>query len=399
MIPDQGSKHFPKLFALASALLVGRVFGIGTLPAHAQTLEVVYNFPFGGNPSSPLVRDARGNLYGTDGGSASNDYAGAVFRLAPDGTVSTLYSFHGGADGYGPSGLTLGKDGNFYGTTAYGGNPPYLGYGTVFKLTPEGTETVLYAFKGGADGNAPLAGVVRDAQGNLYGTTYYGGSAQCGSCGVVFKVAPDGTETVLHTFTGTPGDGAWSVAGLALDSYGNLYGTTTYGGAHSWGTVFKLAPDSTETVLYSFSGGDDGQNPADTPILDSEGNLYGTTVPMLLPQSSYGTVYKLVPASGALSTLHTFLIPGNGADPYGPLAFDKGRNLFGTTFVSGTSGFGHGTVFEITAKGRFKTLHFFGWAEGVLPSHGVTVDKHGNLYGTTGNGGACRSGTLFKLTP
>jgi uncharacterized repeat protein (TIGR03803 family) len=372
------------------------VFGIGTLPSRAQTLDVLYSFPAGSNPSSPLVRDASGNLFGTtDGG----DYHfGSVFKLAPDGTESTIYSFHGGADGSLPTGLMLGQDGNLYGTTLWGGEGGGFN-GTVFKLTPEGIETVLYAFKGGTDGSQPMSGVVRDAEGNLYGTTYYGGSAQCGSCGVVFKIAPDGTETVLHTFTGPPNDGAWSIAGLALDSAGNLYGTTTYGGAYSWGTVFKLAPDSTETVLYSFSHGADGQNPSDTPLLDAHGNLYGTTAPMLFPTSTYGTVYKLVPATGALSTLHTFLNSSNGAYPYGPLTLDKNGNLFGTTLVSGSCQTDHGTVFEITAKGRLKTLQFFTRPVGDNPSQGVILDGQGNLYGTTSHGGASRSGTLFKLMP
>jgi len=397
VIPHQRSQHFLDPLTLASALLVGLVFGIGILPAHAQTLDVLYNFPSPGGPTSPLVWDAHGNLYGTAGGGVY--HFGSVFKLAPDGTESTLYSFHGGGDGNIPTGLILGSDGNFYGTTLAGGNPPYEGYGTVFKLTPEGTETVLYTFKGGADGNSPMAGVVRDAKGNLYGTTYYGGSEQCGSCGVVFKVAPDGTETVLHTFTGAPNDGAWSIAGLTLDSSGNLYGTTTYGGAHDWGTLFKVAPDSTETVLYSFSGGNDGKNPADTPILDSHGNLYGTTVPMLFPTSTYGTVYKLVPATSTLSTLHTFFNPSNGAYPYGPLALDKNGDLFGTTFVSGSCQTYHGTVFEITARGRFKTLQFFVRAVGDNPRQGVILDEQGNLYGTTSSDGADRSGTVFKLTP
>jgi len=389
------------LLNCAFTLVLGILFAGAS--AHSQTLEVLYKFTGGADgsqPDSPLVRDSQGNLYGTTVTGGANQL-GAVFKLSPDGTETVLYSFQGGVDGVWPVGLTLASDGNFYGVTRYGGTPPYEGYGTVFKLTPNGTETVLYAFNGGADGNTPLAGVVRDAQGNLYGTTFYGGDEQCGSCGVVFKVAPDGSETVLHTFTGAPDDGAWSTAGLALDSSGNLYGTTTYGGAHNWGTIFKVAPDSTETVLYNFANAADGANPATTPIFDPQGNLFGTTVPMLFPQNAYGTVYKLVPTSGTLSTLYTFLKPSNGAYPYGPLALDQHSNLFGTTFDSVNEKSYHGTVFELTAKGRLKTLRRFIPAVGDYPNQGVLLDPQGNLYGTTSAAGAYRYGygTVFKLTP
>lgn len=370
-------------------------------PAHAA-FQLLYTFTGGtdgSQPSSPLIRDSLGNLYGTTAGGGKSGF-GTVFKVAPDGTETVLYSFKGGTDGDWPVGLTLGNDGNFYGATRLGGNN-FEGNGTVFRLTPDGVETVLYAFKGGTDGQEPMAGVVMDAQGNLYGTTYYGGNPSCGSCGIVYKVTPQGSETVLHSFTGGSSDGANSVAGVTLDGAGNLYGTTTYGGSKGRGVIFELAADSTYTVLYNFTNGPDGANPNNTLLLDSQGNLFGTTVPLAQSQVPYGTVYKFVPASRQLSTLFAF--GTNTAFPTGVLSTDGQGNLYGTTFT----GVGHtsplGTVFKLEANGTLTTLHSF-WSAAAgagptLPAQGVTLDGQGNIYGTTSNGGAHLAGTVFVLRP
>ena len=242
----------------------------------------------GALPYAGLVIDGAGDLYGTTelGGAIG---LGVVFKQV-GGTETVLYSFcaqSGCTDGAKPwAGLILDAAGNLYGTTQTGGNNvepgTVFGGGVVFKLAPDGTETVLYNFcaqSGCADGVHPYAGLVMDAAGNLYGTTYQGGSK---GNGVVFKLAPNGTETVLHTFCEQSGctDGALPRAGLATDAAGNLYGTTSAGGAAGWGVVFKLAPDGTETVLYNFcsqSSCTDGSGPWAGLILDAAGNLYGTT--------------------------------------------------------------------------------------------------------------------------
>ena len=195
-----------------------------------------------------MIADGAGNLFGTtnQGGSANK---GTVFKLAPDGTESVLYSFSGGADGaYPQAGLTADKKGNFYGTAASGSNEVCnLGCGVVFELKANGRLAVLHSFSGD-EGDAPLTGLTRDKSGNLYGTTWSGGSA---NLGVVFKIASDGTYSVLHDFGGA--DGSYPLGELLVDSSGNLYGSTTAGGSHKVGTLFKVAPDGAETVLFNFA--------------------------------------------------------------------------------------------------------------------------------------------------
>ncbi len=234
----------------------------------------------GRNPTTGLTLDSSGNLYGTTMmGGAFND--GAVFLVRTDGSEAMLYSFPpGNAGGTIPSGLTLGTDGNFYGTTMVGG---LAGVGNVFLMTPAGIVTELYSFAGPPnDGSRPRYGVIRDSQGNLFGTTEYGGPpcAISGSvgCGTVFRLSLDGTETILHSFAGGTNDGAYPMGGLLEDAAGNLYGVARAGGSTGNGVVFKLSPDGTETVLYSFLGPPgDGATPMGTLIQDGSGNFYGTT--------------------------------------------------------------------------------------------------------------------------
>jgi len=247
----------------------------------AQGSEIVlYSFTGGvdgGNPQSPLIRDSAGNLYGTTRvGGASNQ--GVVYKLDATGHEMVLYSFTGGADGAHPyAGLILDSAGNLYGTT-YRGGPANAG--VVYKVDVAGFETVLYAFTGSADGGNPYAGVIRDSDGNLYGTTLYGGAA---NAGVVYELDATGHETVLYPFTGGA-DGGNPYAGVIRDSAGNLYGTAHNGGINPFGTgglgvVYKVDATGHETVLYSCPGGaDDGcRYPVAGVIHDSHGNLYGTT--------------------------------------------------------------------------------------------------------------------------
>src|SRR5580700_3023969 len=249
--------------------------------APAQTFTLLYQFrsgPGGIDPYAGVVRDLKGNLYGTtynDGAFAS----GTVFRINPASKEKVLHSFsQTDGDGAFPWYGTLARDptGSLYGTTITGGIKGELCCGTVFKVTASGEETVLYRFSGISGDGFPQDGVVRDSSGNLYGTTQNGGPDNAGT---VFKIDPAGEKTVLYSFSGST-DGAYPMAGVVLDAKGNLYGTTFEGGLYDfggYGTVFKVDPAGTETVIYTFMGSNDGGTPEAGVIRDAEGNLYGTT--------------------------------------------------------------------------------------------------------------------------
>ena len=338
--------------------------------------------------------------------------AGTV--LAVSGTLAlaanynVLYSFSGGNDGADPNaGLAADKSGNLYGTTVFGGsdNCNGVGCGTVFKIAADGTETVLHSFAGGSDGTNPYDTLLVDSSGNLYGTTSGGGGTQCGGfgCGTIFKLAPNGTETVLYSFAGG-NDGASPVAGLIADAAGNLYGTTLSGGAHGLGTIVRLAPDGTEAVLYSFTGGNDGDLPWGGVIEDKKGNLYGTTQAggsnmQACGNSGCGAVFKLQ-ANGTFKVLYDFTGGTDGGFPYSGLLADSTGALYGTTYYggTGTSCSGNcGVVFKVTTKGTETVLYSFtGASDGANPSANLIADKKGNLYSTTYDGGT--AGTVFKLS-
>jgi uncharacterized repeat protein (TIGR03803 family) len=284
----------------------------------------------------------------------------------------------------------------------------------TFPLSQAQTFTVLHNFRGGSDGVYPEAGLVMDAKGNLYGTTYAGGTAGCQSgertCGTVFKLAGR-NETVLHRFKGAP-DGANPSGSLILDAEGNLYGVTSGGGAVGCGTVFKVDPGGSETVLYSFcsNGGTDGEEPSGNLVMDAGGNLYGTT--RMGGSGGSGTVFK-VDLGGTETVLHSFCSRGgsrctDGEDPSGGLVMDAAGNLYGTTEVDlGPKGTGAGAVFKVTQTGKETTLHLFSFAKGDAPTGGLIMDAAGNLYGTTvfGGTGICQPsgqnnfgcGTVFKV--
>jgi uncharacterized repeat protein (TIGR03803 family) len=244
-----------------------------------------------------------------------------------------LYRFTGtGGDTAQPfAGVVRDASGNLYGTTLY------TGFGAIYSVDLTGQEKVLYSFTGQAGAN-PYGSLLLDSKGNVYGTASFGGSF---SAGIVFKVDPTGTETVLYSFTGGT-DGGYPEAGLIRDAKGNLYGTTSSGGSSGAGTVFKLDPSGTETVLYNFTGGADGANPAwGTLLRDSAGNLYGTTSQG--GASDFGVVFK-VDTTGKETVLHAFS-GRDGKTPYGTLVRDKAGNLYGTTYEGGA--FGGGVVFKI----------------------------------------------------
>ena len=250
----------------------------------------------------------------------------AWYKVDSAGHETVLYSFTGGTDGANPrAGVLLDSAGNLYGTALYGGT----GSGVVFKLDPKGHETVLYSFNGGSDGLFPYGGVVRDSGGNLYGTTQYGGSS--GFAGVVFKIGSKGGETVLHSFTGGQ-DGGYPEAGLILDSAGNLYGTASSGGQRYAGVVFKIDSTGKETVLYNFTGGSDGGFPQTGVVRDSAGNLFGTANGGT--GQNLGVVYKVDP-TGNETVLHNFTGGADGSLPFAGLTRDAAGTLFGTTYEGG----------------------------------------------------------------
>jgi len=413
-----------------SAVLVLLVFGVLLGSAWAQTESVLYSFPNGYEPNGGLVFDQKGNLYGTTwfGGDDNN---GVVYKLTPEGKETILYAFcpkgEPCSDGEYPlASLVLDRNENLYGTASAGGRRKCFdgdyACGVVFKLTPKGKETVLYRFcaqDSCADGRYPTAGVVMDQKGNLYGTTSYGGATkECPDsytgCGVVFKLSPKGKETILYHFCEQYNctDGWYPISGVILDQKGNLYGTTILGGAHGQGTVFKVTPEGKETVLYSFcaQGGDqctDGAMPFAWPVLDQKGNLYGATRyggagNSCGDPSGCGVVFKLTP-KGKQTVLHSFCAQQNcadGGEPNGLVLCPKGI-LYGTTSYGGE--YGYGTVFKLTPKRKETVLYSFcaqdNCTDGSYPEIGLISDRTGNLYGTTEYGGAYRGGVVFKLTP
>jgi uncharacterized repeat protein (TIGR03803 family) len=338
-----------------------------------------------------LLLDPERNLYGTTYAGGANG-CGVVFKVGPNGKETVIYSFNCQQDGgYPYANLIRDSAGNLYGTTE-GGETTQLG--AVFKVDMTGKETVLHTFTGYPhDGDSPFAGLVLDAEGNLYGTTEGGGAYRDG---VVFKVDRAGNETVLYNFVGTP-DGASPYGGLVLDAAGNLYGTTRYGGASNYGTVFKLNPTTgQETVLYSFAGGgQDGEYPTAGLIAYGEGDFYGTAVNGA--DDDYGIVFRLN-AAGNETEWYIFGGGRQGAYPYGGLVRDAAGNLYGTTFRGGD--FNYGVVFRVGRSGAEAVLHSFsGGLDGAYPYAGLIQDKSGNLYGTTTVGGAGGGGTVFKIKP
>jgi len=332
-----------------------------------------------------------------------------------------LHSFTSGSDGtYPPAGVVLDREGNFYGTTVYGGASTACqgGCGTVFKVDPRGNETILHSFTGVPDGENPLARLVLDREGNLYGTTSGGGAY---GYGTVFKVDKKNNETVLHSFSGIPdGDYPYDNGGLGIDSEGNLYGTTVYGGTVcaagiviGCGTVFKVDPSGSETILYRFeyqgtgseertasSAGvtgkyDDGYGPESGIVLDREGNLYGTTQYGAL---GAGTVFK-VDANGNETVLYGFTgSPDIYGFPRAGVTLGRDGNLYGTTPIGGI--YDYGNVFKLDPSGLLTVLHdFSGPPDGTFTGVGVVLDREGNLYGSASQGGAYGYGIVFKLDP
>ena len=384
--------------------------------ALAQEFSILYSLagpPNGAIPYAGLLRDSAGTLYGTTimGGTGTcyNGIVhgcGTVYKLEPNGNETVLYSFAGGTDGQYPwAALIEDSSGNLYGTTYEGG---LHSAGTVFKLDSAGHETILYNFSGVPDGANPLGALIRDAAGNLYGTTNFGGSAACGEgggCGVIYKVGASGVEEVLHAFNGGTSDGQSPYGSLAHDVSGNLYGTTYAGGTgclfgNGCGTVYKIDILGHETILYSFQAGVDGSGPQAGLAIDPVGNLYGTTAIGGYNNcpGGCGTVFKIDPSNNE-TILYRFKGKLDGELPNSSLIRDSSGNLYGTTF-GGTEAYG--SVFGLSSTGHFGLLHAFTSGSGNPYFASLVRDPAGNLYGTTTSGGgdACSGGcgTIFKVS-
>jgi uncharacterized repeat protein (TIGR03803 family) len=326
----------------------GTVFKLDALGK--ETVLHSFGATNGSLPLSSLIRDAAGNLYGTVFGGGSFAY-GALYKVDKHGKERALYSFSGKADGANPyAALLRDAKGNFYGTTYIGG----AGVGVVFKLDKAGKQTVLHTFTEGGDGTFPNASLIRDHQGNLYSTTQGGGPDDAG---VVFKLDKRSNETILYTFTRGAPAGSYPFAGLIRDAAGNLYGTTFMGGTGcnglGCGVVFRLDTNGKETVLHAFKRSD-GANPYAGLIRDADGNFYGTT--LAGGPSDAGVVYKLN-KNGKETVLYNFTGGADGAYPYATLVRDSAGNLFGTTWEGGdltcnnpNGPYGCGVAFKLTPR-------------------------------------------------
>jgi uncharacterized repeat protein (TIGR03803 family) len=420
----QPQRSIPETLFWRIGLIVSMI--LLNLPfANAQKFQVLHTFADGadgGYPYTGLIIDAKGNLYGTtnQGGGSGTCYpayngCGTVFELSPSKSrwkFKTLYTFQGGQDGQGPyGGVMFGPDGSLYGTTVDGGNATCPGgCGSVFNLKPSKqtwTETVLYDFQGNNDGYYPTGNLAMDSSGNIYGTTYIGGAY---GPGIVYELTNSGgnwTENILWNFSGQT-DGANPQSGVVLGAGGTLYTTTLTGGLNDEGTVDELTESGStwaEETLYAFQNGDStGINPNAGLLLESTGVLIGATEYGGAHRG--GTVFSLTPSGGNwnIAPVYSFRAKTCCAGPAASLIMDATGNLYGTTQAS--LGVNYGTVFKLTPKRDHwvrKVLHTFtGGSDGSTPLDALVLDSAGNLYGTTLLGGSPVNGgygVVFEITP
>ncbi|MGC9950992.1 MAG: choice-of-anchor tandem repeat GloVer-containing protein [Bryobacteraceae bacterium] len=422
------------------------LFATTALALPAQTITTLHSFDGtdGAAPDAALVQAANGDGYGTT--ALGGDFnSGAVFRTTPGGSLQTLYSFcaqSGCPDGaYPQAALVQGKNGDLYGATEYGGannasgcntGGSFTGCGTIFKMTPNGKLTTLYSFcsqSGCADGQSPQYGLVQAANGDLYGTTSYGGANCAYPCGgTIFKITPAGSLTTLYSFCAAgvfPGctDGENPAGGLAQGANGDFYGTTVYGGAHVGGTVFKITGSGKLTTLYTFcaQGGSacgSGLHPYSGLVRAANGDFYGTTANggsgsaacvSASESAGCGTIFKITP-SGTLSTIYRFCAESgclDGLFPSAGLIQATDGNFYGSTSEGGANNactpfYACGTIFKITPGAALTTLYNFcsrvDCADGSLPNTALAQFTNGDFYGTTVAGGVFGDGTLFSLS-
>jgi len=368
--------------------------GLSVVPLHSFGLFLNGAAPFGS-----LVQGSNGLFYGTtfQGGS---DNAGVVFQVASNGAMSALYSFTNGIDGaYPQAGLVLANDGNFYGTAFEGGAN---GSGVVFQITPAGRLHPLYSFSAvneegdNEDGAYPLASLIQGADGNLYGTTSTGGA---NGSGTLFRLSLGGSFKLVYAFTaldneGNNSEGSSPQSALVQGTDGNFYGTTDAGGSNGFGAVFRYnAAQSKLSPLYSFLGASDGARPAAALVQGTDGNFYGTASEG--GAESYGALFR-VSSSGAFRSLYSFTNGLDGGNPVAPLVQGSDGNFYGTS-TGPQNGFG--TVFEMTTNGAVSSLYAFsGGSDGAYPQAALVEGADGNFYGTTSSGGTNNQGAVFGLS-
>jgi uncharacterized repeat protein (TIGR03803 family) len=404
------------LGALKILSLVGMAHTVHAQNAPTETVRFSFTRAAGYSPIG-MTNGTAGNFYVATqlGGNnqSCEDGCGNILKISPSGKATELYTFTPGPDNIAPTPIgALIRDANgvLYGATGRGGR---FGWGSVFKVSPSGQEKTLYNFDPvEGDGYEPGSGITVDSEGNLYGTTYYGGGTDC-NCGVIYNLTPSGSETVLYSFMGGVDGANPEGSPVILDAAGNLYGTTALGGdlsctitsGYGCGTVWKLDTSGNFTVLYTFTGGTDGGLPEAGLVMDTSGNLYGDAGAggdlSCVPPSGCGVVFK-IDSSGNFSVIHTFVGGANdGAGPLATLLRDSDGNLYGTTVAGGGQSceIGCGVVFKLDSSGNETILHAFsgGATDGVGPESALIADGKGNLYGTTYNGGAADDGVIFAV--
>jgi uncharacterized repeat protein (TIGR03803 family) len=374
-----------------------RLGGVGTGTVFRLTPSGVFSLvvAFGANeegasPRAPLLRNGDGTFYGTTSLGGPFD-RGTIFRMTSAGTISVLHNFTGddNVDGSYPTGVVRGRDGNLYGTTqGLGfGNPP--SFGTMFKVTPSGQFTTLYRFTGGNDGKTPaIADLLETDDGSFLGATM---SAGPGGYGTIFRITPDGVFTLVHGFVGRPADGAEPRTALVHATDGNFYGSTESGGAFNEGTIFRVSPTGAFTLLHSFTGGADGALPGGL-VQASDGNLYGTTHAGII----VGTIFRLT-LGGVFTVLHAFSAADGGV-PYAPLMQAADGLLYGTTF--GSDVYPGGAIFSMSLAGTFTVVAGLSVFDGSNSTAALIQAPDGMFYGTAslgGPSGQSGQGVVFRL--
>jgi uncharacterized repeat protein (TIGR03803 family) len=374
--------------AVNSVLSTGAVLTVIPPSVPGTRLATLFSFTGGLSQASGLTPASDGNLYGTTAFGGNQPAYGTVFQVTTNGVVAVFARFDTNSGLNPEAGLAQGADGSFYGTTAGGGTNAA---GNVFEMTPAGGLTNLYSFTGGSDGSAPATLLTQAPSGWLFGTTATGGTNGVGN---VFKISTNGAFANVYSFTGGK-DGGTPAGQLTLCLDGNFYGVTTGGGAHNYGTVFRLTPGGALTTLYAFTGGTDGYMPH-ALAQGTDGNLYGTTAHSTMSgYPFYGTIFK-IGTNGSFTTLYS-LNYDDGYYPRAGLIQGCDGNFYGTTYMGGT--YGDGTVFQITSAGALTTLASFdGFDDGAEPVTPLAQGGDGRLYGTTSSGGAGGHGTVFSLS-